>query len=88
MEEKRQKQPEPPAPAPRYASKSVVAMEERCFQLDEMRAFFPLNLVFILSWNIVDLQYCVSFRCTAKCSSYTHTHTHTHIHSFSDSFPI
>ena len=33
---------------------------------------------------IVDLQYCVSFRCTAKWSSYTYTY----IHSFSDSLPI
>ena len=62
MEEKRQKQPEPPPPAPMYASKSVVAVGDRCFQSNEMGAFF--FLILILSWNIVDLQYCVGFLCT------------------------
>ena len=37
-------------------------------------------------WRIVDLQCCVSFRCTAKWFSYTYINTY--IHSFSDSFPI
>ena len=37
---------------------------------------------FILDY--IDLQCCVSFRCTAKWFSYTYTH----IHSFSDSFPV
>ena len=32
--------------------------------------YFFLNLIFILSWNIADLQYCVSFRCTAKWFSF------------------
>ena len=41
-------------------------------------------LIFMLYWRIVDLQYCVSFRCTTKSLSYTCIH----IHSFSDSFPI
>ena len=41
-------------------------------------------LIFMLYWRIVDLQYCVSFRCTTKLLSCTYTH----IHSFSDSFPI
>ena len=31
-----------------------------------------------------DLQYCISFRCTAKGFSYTRSY----IHSFPDSFPI
>ena len=35
-------------------------------------------------WSVVDLQCCVSFRCTAKWISYTYTY----IHSFLDSFPI
>ena len=35
-------------------------------------------------WSIVDLQCCVSFRCTAKWVTYTNTY----IHSFLDSFPI
>ena len=34
---------------------------------------FFLNLVFILYWGIVDLQSCMSFRCTAKQFSYMHT---------------
>ena len=29
-------------------------------------------------WTIVDLQYCVSFRCTAKCVSYAYTYTYTY----------
>ena len=33
-------------------------------------------------WSIVDLQYRLSFCCTAKC------YTYTYIHSFLDSFPI
>ena len=43
-----------------------------------------LNLLFILYWNIVDLQCCVSFKYIAKWFSYAYTF----IHSFSDSFPI
>ena len=35
-------------------------------------------------WSLVDLQCCISFRCTAKWISYTYTY----IHSFLDSFPI
>ena len=35
------------------------------------------------SWSTPDLQYCVSFRCTAKWISYIDTYTH----SFLDSFP-
>ena len=46
------------------------------------QSLFFFNLIFILYWSIVDLQYCVSFRCTAKLLSYTY------IHSFSDSFPV
>ena len=46
--------------------------------------FLFFNLIFILYWSIVDLQCCVSFRCTPKWFSYTYTY----IHSFSDSFSI
>ena len=53
--------------------------------------FFFLNkywiyffLIFILYWGLVDLQCCVSFRCTAKWFSYAYTY----IRSFSNSFPI
>ena len=28
----------------------------------------------VLNWNIVDLQYCVSFKCTAKWISFTYMH--------------
>ena len=41
-------------------------------------------IICISYWSIVDLQCCVSFRCTAKWFSYTYTY----IHSFSNSFPI
>ena len=36
-------------------------------------SFFS-NLFFILFWRMVDLQYCVSFRCTASVS-FIHIHT-------------
>ena len=52
-------------------------------------------LVFnFFNWTIVDLQCCVSFRCTAKWFSYTYIHiysfmyTNIYIYSFSDSFPL
>ena len=44
----------------------------------------PSLFVVFLNWSIVDLQCCVSFRCTAKCvyihiytQIYIHMHTHT-----------
>ena len=43
-----------------------------------------LNLNFIFYWNIVYLECCVRFRCTAKWFNYAYTY----IHTFSDSFPI
>ena len=36
----------------------------------------------IIYWSIVDLQYHVSFRCTAQPFSYTHTHTHIYIYIY------
>ena len=43
---------------------------------------FSLFFKVILCWSIVDLQFCVSCRCTAKWFSYIY------IYSFSNSFPI
>ena len=40
-------------------------------------------LIFILYWSIVDLQYCVSFRYTAKRFSYTYTYIHSFFRYFS-----
>ena len=55
------------------------------FSHDQDSPFFsPLVLIFILYWCMVDLQCCVSFRCTAKWFSYAYTY----IHSFSISFPV
>ena len=50
----------------------------------KFRILFFFTLIFIIYWSIIDLQYCISFRCTAKWPSYSHTYTH----SFVDSFPI
>ena len=55
-----------------------------CLYEIERRDWLTLIKVFILHWSIVDLQCCVSFRCTAKWLSYTYTY----IHCFSNSFPI
>ena len=41
-----------------------------------------LVFLFLKTWSIVNLQYCVNFKCTAKWSSYTHTHTYICIHFF------
>ena len=47
---------------------------------------------FLFYWNIVDLQWCVSFRCTANWFTHTHTHTHIHTHThtykYIGSFPL
>ena len=50
----------------------------------KFRILFFFTLIFIIYWSIIDVQYCISFRCTAKWPSYSHTYTH----SFADSFPI
>lgn len=47
-----------------------------CFLLRLGKEAF-LNLIFILHWNVVDLQCCDSFRCTAKIS-----YAYTYISSF------
>lgn len=38
-----------------------------------------LVIFFFLNWSIIDVQHCISFKCTAKWSRY--------IYSFADSFP-
>ena len=35
-------------------------------------SFYFLSIIFILYWSLVDLQFCVSFRCTATWFSYTY----------------
>ena len=45
----------------------------------------PATLSFF-NCSLVELQYCMSFRCTAKW--YTYTHIHVYIYSFFDSFPL
>ena len=41
-------------------------------------AFTPIHF---FNWKIVDLQYCVSFKCT-KWFSYTHMHIYIHTHTY------
>ena len=38
-------------------------------------------LSFFLNWNTVDLQFCLSFRYTAKWISYIYTYTNIHTHT-------
>ena len=48
-------------------------------------------IYFTLYWSIVDLQCCVSFRCSAKWFSYVYIYIYIYIHThilFSDSFPL
>ena len=53
-----------------------------CAMTGTPRIFF--NLIFILYLGVVDLQCCVTFKCTAKWFSYTYSY----IQSPSGSFPI
>ena len=46
-------------------------------------AFLFFHLIFILYWSIVDLQCCVTFRCTAKWFSYTYTYIPSFLRFFS-----
>ena len=43
---------------------------------------------FCCCWSVVDLQPCVSFRCTAQWFSYTHLYLYRYRYSFSYSFPL
>ena len=45
---------------------------------------FTYLFIFNFYWTVVDLQCCVSFRCTAKWIGYAYTY----IHPFLDSFPV
>ena len=40
------------------------------------------NSSFLKNWSIIDLQCCVSFRCTAQQFSYTHIYTYTYMYLF------
>ena len=51
---------------------------KKCLDLRELEDGLCKKKLFCS--NIVDLQCCVNFWCTAKWFSYTHTHTHTHTH--------
>ena len=78
------------------ASPSAWPKSEMAFLMDQVRHLWQvgketcdvlLSFFFFLNffyWSIVDLESCVSFRCTAKYISYTYTY----ICSLSDSFPI
>ena len=49
-----------------------------------MNKYFVIHsFIKIFYFSMIDLQYCVSFRCVAKWIRYTHTY----IYSFLDSFP-
>ena len=54
-----------------------------CVEREGVSGHFPCYFK-IFNWIIVDLQCCLSFRCTAEWLSYTYTH----IHSFLDFIPI
>ena len=42
----------------------------------------PFFWLVLFYWSIVDLQYCVSFKCTVNWFGYSCTHTHTHIYIY------
>ena len=52
-------------------------------------AFFPqifFCLLYLFYWHIVDLQYCVSFRRTAKGSSFISVYIYTYIYTYTDTY--
>ena len=65
-----------------YVNFTLIKKKKRNQPLSSIKA--ETGFLYNFYWDIVDLQCCVSFRCTAKWISYTYTY----IHSFLDSFPI
>ena len=49
---------------------------------------FMWDLCFVFHWSILDLQRCVSFRCTAQWFSYIYMYTDTHIYVYFRFFSI
>ena len=68
---------------PMYLNPSVKSTTFKKPSMLNKCSYFYLNFIFILHWSIVDLQCCVSFRCTAKWVSCLCAY----IHSFPDFFP-